>query len=394
MPSPDTPAVADPPRYRGLKLGTVLGAPVVLAWSWFIAAIVIVVIFTPWVSGYGVSVPLSVAVAFGYAVLLFISVFLHELAHAISAKVYGHDIVAIELNVWGGYTHFSAESSRSHGSPAVRSLVISVVGPLTNLFLALAGWLILHGTAPGSVTWLLLFAITFANLALGVINLLPGLPLDGGRALEAGIWAATRRRHLATIIAAWSGQVIAILAVVVILGSSMVRGARPSVFTVLWAGLIGYFLFTAAHEELKGARMRAQIEQFDLSRVVIPAVAVRQDAVVTDVLALEARVASGSAAVVVFDESSQPWALVNAAAVRAVAEPLRPGTPVSSCSQLIGEWLVVHADIGAPDVVAALSQQPGTEHVFFVRDNVVTGYLDVQHLYAALVNRPAARRTL
>lgn len=377
-----------------MKLGTVLGAPVVLAWSWFIAAVVIIVIFTPWVSRYGVSLPMSVAVSFSYAVLLFVSVFLHELAHAIAAKVYGHDIVAIELNVWGGYTHFTAESNRPRGSEAVHSLVISVVGPLTNLFLALAGWLILHGTTPGTVTWLVLFAITFANLALGVVNLLPGLPLDGGRALESGIWAATKRRNLATIIAASSGQVIAIAAVVVILGSSIIRGARPSVFTVLWAGLIGYFLFTAAHQELKGAKMRALIEQFDLSRVVAPAVAVRQDAVVADVLKLEPRVVSGAAAAVVFDESSKPWALVNGNAVGAVPESVRADTPVGSCSLVIGEWLVMHAGITTPDIVSALSQQPGTEHVFFVRDNVVTGYLEVQRLYAALVDRPAARRTL
>ncbi|GAB3567104.1 site-2 protease family protein [Spelaeicoccus albus] len=387
MPSSETPAVEDAQQYRGLRLGTILGAPVVLSWSWFIAAIIIIVIFTPWVSGYGVPMPLSIVVAFSYAVLLFVSVFLHELAHAIAAKVYGHDIIGIELNVWGGYTHFTSDSGRTDGSPAVRSLVVSVVGPLTNLFLALAGWLILHGTALGSVTWLLLFAITFANLALGVVNLLPGLPLDGGRALEAAVWGATKRRNQATIVAAWAGQVIAILAVVVILGSSMVRGARPSVFTVLWAGLIGYFLFTSAHAELKGAKMRERVEKFNLQRVVAPAVAVRSEATVADVLSLEPRVAAGSATAVVFDETSKPWALVNAAAVRSVAEPVRADTPIAGCSHVIDHWLVMHAGISTPDIISALSQQPGTAHVFFVHDAVITGYLDVQHLYAALVDR-------
>lgn len=387
MPSTQTPAVDDAPRTRGLKLGTLLGAPVVLSWSWFIAAIIIIVIFTPWVSGYGLPMPTAVVVAFGYAVLLFVSVFLHEVAHAIAAKVYGHDIIGIELNIWGGYTHFSADSGKVGGSPAVRSLVISVVGPLTNLFLALAGWLILHGTPLGSVTWLVLFAITFANLALGVINLLPGLPLDGGRALEAAVWGATKRRHQATIVAAWAGQVIAVLAVVVILGSSIVRGARPSVFTVLWAGLIGYFLFTAAHDELKGAKMRAFIEKFDVRQVVLPAVAVRQDAAVADVLALEPRVETGQAAAVVFDATSQPWALVNTPAIGAVAPPRRAVTPVSSCSRVIADWLVMHAGISTDDIIAALAQQPSTAHVFFVRDNVVTGYLEVESLYNALLNR-------
>ncbi len=77
----------------GLRLGTVLGAPVILAWSWFLAAIVITILFAPWVLTVRPDLGVwSWAVAFAYAVLLFASVFLHELAHGVAGQFYGQKV--------------------------------------------------------------------------------------------------------------------------------------------------------------------------------------------------------------------------------------------------------------------------------------------------------------
>jgi Zn-dependent protease len=200
-----------PGASSGLRLGTILGAPVILAWSWFLAAIVITILFTPWLNQVRPDLGIGAwFVAFAYAVLLFASVFLHELAHGVAGQFYGQKVAAIELNIWGGFTRFEPQMDNPRDKAATTSFVISIVGPIVNIVLALLGWWALSAASPTSVPWLLLIAVTFANVALGAINLLPGIPLDGGWALQAIMWRITGSQYLGTIVASWVGRIIAI----------------------------------------------------------------------------------------------------------------------------------------------------------------------------------------
>src|SRR5699024_9249003 len=161
-----------PGTSSGLRLGTILGAPVILAWTWFLAAIVITVLFTPWVNPVRPDLAIGARfMAFAYAVLLFASMFLHDLAHGVAGQFCGQKVAAIELNLWGGFTRFEPQVDNPRDRAATTSFVISIVGPIVNIVLALLGWWCLSAATPTSVPWLLLIAVTFANVALGAINL-------------------------------------------------------------------------------------------------------------------------------------------------------------------------------------------------------------------------------
>ncbi|WP_328698737.1 zinc metalloprotease [Brevibacterium rongguiense] len=116
---PSSSATRNPGAPRGLVVGRVFGAPIVLAWSWFVAAVVITVFFAPWIMRMspGLGWPLAWGIAFGYAVLLFSSVFLHELAHAVAGRASGQQVAGIELNIWGGFTQSPRARRRT---PAAR----------------------------------------------------------------------------------------------------------------------------------------------------------------------------------------------------------------------------------------------------------------------------------
>src|SRR3954463_568901 len=163
----------------GLPLGRFLGAPVYLAPSWFVIALVIVVIFSPTVErSAAVGPPVSYAIAALYAVLLLLSVLVHEFAHAAAARTLGLPVHQIVANLWGGHTQYGDESP----TPG-RSALVAVAGPLANAALAVLGVAALFaGFAPrGGVAYPLAVALVLSNGFVAAFNLAPGLPLDGGR---------------------------------------------------------------------------------------------------------------------------------------------------------------------------------------------------------------------
>src|SRR5699024_8924626 len=257
-PVPEPTATADAPAPAasgGLHLGRVLGAPVLLAWSWFIAAGVIMLLFSPWIARVRPDLgSFSYVIGFVFAVVLFGSVFLHELAHAVAGRLAGYRVAAVELNIWGGFTRFEPREQADSPRSAWTSFTISVVGPVVNLALGGAGWLILGGLERGSVAWLLLFGFSLANLALGAINLLPGIPLDGGWALQAVFWRITGSPFMGTILAAWVGRLIALGFVAWAVLQPLLSGGRPDLVTVMWTTAIAVMIWVSAADAAKNAR--------------------------------------------------------------------------------------------------------------------------------------------
>ncbi|MBN9327568.1 MAG: site-2 protease family protein, partial [Cellulomonas sp.] len=225
MSSPSDPR---PPRQPGWVIGHVAGAPVVLAPSSLLAVVVLTAAYAPAVRSatrLGAGAYLVAAV---FVVLLFASVLAHELAHGIVAKRRGQQPTAFVLTLWGGHTSFVGGSA----SPATSALV-AVVGPLANLLLAgaFAG---LRVVAPsGSLAEYLAWAGALSNGFVGVFNLLPGLPLDGGRLLEAAVWAGTRDRSRGTEVAGWVGRAVAAGLVLLVVVLPLSQGLPPSVFNLI-----------------------------------------------------------------------------------------------------------------------------------------------------------------
>ena len=182
----------------GWKVGQVAGVPVLVSQSWLLIAALVTVLFGQQLAP--VLGAVGYLVALGYAGALFLAVLVHEAAHAVAARAVGLPPTHIVITFWGGHTQFESEAAS-----AGRSVLVAVVGPLANGVLAAVAWVLAGAVDGGAVAGRLLLAFTITNLFLAVFNLLPGLPLDGGRVLEALVWRITGSRSTGTLVAGWAG---------------------------------------------------------------------------------------------------------------------------------------------------------------------------------------------
>jgi Zn-dependent protease/predicted transcriptional regulator len=229
-----------------IKLGHIAGIEIGLHFSWFIIAFLIAIsleshfhsVRPDWnqVVVWGVSI--------GTAVLFFVTLLLHELAHSLVAKSKGLKVRAITLFALGGVSQIESEAT-----DASSEFWIAIVGPLTSLVIGFVLLGIVHslgwaglGSEPVTPLAAVLVWLGYINVMLGVFNLIPGFPLDGGRVLRAIVWWITKAPEKSTRIAARVGEVVAFLFIIYGLFRFFV-GAN---FGGLWLAFIGWFLLEAA----------------------------------------------------------------------------------------------------------------------------------------------------
>jgi Zn-dependent protease/CBS domain-containing protein len=248
-----------------MRIGKVFGIDIVVDVSWlFIFALV------AWSLGSGVGpfgrlavVPSERAVlGVGTALLFFASVLLHELAHSLVARSNGIPVKEIRLFIFGGVSRFEEEPKA-----APSAAWIAFVGPLTSIALAgLAfGGAILAGIA--TPLGIALGYLAFANGLLGVFNLLPAFPLDGGRVLQAILWATMHDRRRATTIAVRIGAVVAWLLIAAGIAETLAYGLG----TGLWYTFIGWFLLQAGQAEGRSTELAAAVQGHSALQLAIPA---------------------------------------------------------------------------------------------------------------------------
>ncbi|WP_153399062.1 M50 family metallopeptidase, partial [Ornithinicoccus halotolerans] len=298
----------------GWRLGQVGGVPVYIARSWLLIALVIVLLFGPVardaLPGSG---PWAYAVAAAFAVLLLLSVLVHEAAHAVVAARSGHQVVRIVADFWGGHTAYQGA-----GSGPGRAALVAAAGPLANAALALLGWLLLP-LLDNPVLVLLTLGLTFANGFVAVVNLLPGLPLDGGHVLDAVVWRLTGSRGLGTMVAAWSGRLLVVALALWVLAWPLLQGDRPSLTRLLWVGLLGFFLWAGSSQGLALGRARRALEGRSLQPLlrVLPVLDSSRPVSELDRHPAGSAESAGSAghpAAVVTGPDGRPYGLVDAAA--------------------------------------------------------------------------------
>ncbi len=247
---------------QGFRLGRIAGIEVQVDWS-------LLIIFALIASSLGLitfpslhpnwSPVLSWMTALVAAVLFFGSVLVHELSHALVGRIYGMRVPRITLFIFGGMAHIESEPEQWRGE-----LWMAIVGPITSLVLGFAFVILLNllvgpegfdsvdprGTLANlSPLATLLLWLGPVNILLGLFNLVPGYPLDGGRVLRALMWGITGDMRRATRWASWAGQGFAWLLIGT--GVVMLLGARVPFFGTgaingLWLAFIGWFLNNAA----------------------------------------------------------------------------------------------------------------------------------------------------
>lgn len=267
----------------GFRIGKLFGIDIALDWSW-----IFIFLLVTWNLAGGVfpqahpdwGAGLNWVIGISAALLFFGSVLAHELAHSLVAKARGLPVRRITLFLFGGVSNIEREPA----TPGTEFLM-AVVGPITSVVLGIVFLFIGTATAGPIGDWegdptaalarlspisTLLLWLGPINILVGLFNLIPGFPLDGGRILRSILWAATHNLRKATRWAATIGQIIAWLFIVA--GVAMVFGLRVPVFgsgviSGLWLAFIGWFLNNAAVLSYRQLEVKDLLEDVPVTRL-------------------------------------------------------------------------------------------------------------------------------
>jgi Zn-dependent protease len=382
--SPEQPGDQPPQRARregryGIVIARPFGVPVYISPYWFLVAALVVVF-------YAGSLPDSIhpsavryAVAATFVVLLYASVLVHELSHCVVARAFGLTVRRILLWPLGGFSEIEQEPQ----TPA-REFAVSAVGPVTSLALAGLGFAVITLVDFGGIPRDLIDQLILANLVVGVFNLLPGLPLDGGRMLRAGVWKITKRPGQATIAAAWGGRVLAVLMIVVPVA---VLGRKLSLTNtwLLWLAFIAVFMWISSGQAIRAAKVRDRLPGLQARTLARRAIAIPGNVPLSE--AIRRADEAHARALVVIDHDSTPVAIVNETAVMATPPQRRPWIEVGSLARAIEPGIVLSADLSGIDLIEAVQRSPATEYLLIEPSGQVFGVLattDLDHAFAGV----------
>src|SRR6266571_537755 len=255
-------SIAMPGSFR---IGKIAGIDIDINVSWIIILVLLTVsLATGWFPQLypGWSTATYWVVGFISALLLFVSVLLHELAHSFVARRRGLPVKNITLFIFGGVSNIEREPT----SPGVE-FQMAFVGPLTSLLIGAVCFL-LQLPLRGSNSPLegILFYLAVTNVLLGIFNLIPGFPLDGGRVLRSIIWKISGSMRQATRVASMTGQVIAYL--FILLGIWLFFAG--SILNGIWIGFIGWFLLNAAQSANSQVMLASVFNSVTVSEVMNP----------------------------------------------------------------------------------------------------------------------------
>jgi Zn-dependent protease len=350
------------------KVGTVAGSDVLVSTSWFLVAALIAIIMAPLVEqvqpGLGA---LKYVAGLAFAVLLYGSVLLHEASHAIVAKRLGYPVSSITLHFLGGMTSIEGEAKRPR-----EEFFIAVVGPLTSIAVGVAALLLLPVT-PDGLTRLAMEGLAGANLLVGVLNLVPGLPLDGGRVLKAGVWGVTGSIVRGTVVAGWGGRLAAVAVLAWPVAQESVLGTPPDVIDFVLAFVVAAFLWSGATASMSAARLRSRIPQLVARDLARRTLAVPADLPLSEAVrrAQEAR----AGGILTTTTDGRTTGLVSEAALLATPEDRRPWVPTSSVARTLEEGLRLPVGLRGEDLVRALTRTPAAEYLLVEEDGSVYGVL-------------------
>ncbi|MFJ4944215.1 site-2 protease family protein [Streptomyces albidoflavus] len=380
----------------GLLMGRFFGVPIYVAPSWFLVAALITWVFggqldrvLPELGGTRYLVSLFFAVAF-YA-----SVLVHELAHTVVALRQKLPVRRIQLQFFGGVSEIEKESE----TPG-REFLLAFVGPLLSLVLGGAFYLALDLVEPGTVPGVLIAGLTISNLLVAVFNLLPGLPLDGGRMLRAVVWKLTGKPMSGTVAAAWVGRALAVAVLIglpllthtgTLGGAGQEVDGMDTVMDALLAAILAAIIWTGAGNSLRVARLREHLPDLCARALTRRAVPVEEATPLSE--ALRRANEAGARALVVVDPHGDPVSLVREAAIVGVPEHRRPWVAVGGLAQGITEGTRVPAELAGEELLERLRAHPASEYLVVEEDGAVYGVLaasDVERAFVKAMARPVS----
>lgn len=358
-------------RRSGFTLCRLRGIPIVLGYTWLLLAAMVIVVYAPIVRrsvpGIGEGAAYLVAALFAFTLLA--SVFLHELGHALVSLRAGIGVRQINLDALGGFTEMDRESPRPGTAAA-----IALIGPAVSALLGIAGLAALAVTEPGSLPWQLSFQVCVANLLVAVYNLLPGLPLDGGKALQAAVWAATGDRWTGYRLAGWAGRAVAVATAAA--GLWLFAGRGFGWLGLVLIAMVAFELWRGATAAIKAGAMGPRINALDAAALARPVAVVPAGTTLGEALAA----ADGREVVAV---EGRPVGVLDRAAADAVPDDKIASMPLTGLLRSAGGVPAIEAGLRGQALVDAIGRT-GADAVFVIEEGRLTGLLYAADVVRAL----------
>ncbi|HWB67628.1 MAG TPA: site-2 protease family protein [Mycobacteriales bacterium] len=344
-------------RLGGIPAGRIFGVPLVVSPAWFVLVAFALLVLPSGIrsSVHGLSNAGSYGVALALVVLVYGAVLIHEASHVLVAKALGMRVGRVVLQLLGAASEVLDEPN----TPG-KEYLVAAVGPLTSVLLAGIAAAIGGFFPDHSVGWLLASSTAYINGIVAAFNLLPGLPLDGGRLLRAALWQITGDKLRGLLIAGWVGRTVAAgVAIVGLVAPTAAYGDR--VFGSFYLFLVAFFIWTNASISIAQARVGTAIPQLDLSNLVRPALTVDGQLPLAEAVRRAREI--GARGLVVVD-SRERWAgIVSEAAVQATPASRQPWMPVSELARPMEDGLVLDPRLNGADLLSALQRTPATEYL-------------------------------
>ena len=346
------------------------GIPVYISPYWLLFAAVLVVMYATSVESTIAKVSDRYVVAAAFVFLLYVSVLVHELAHCVVARGFGLPVKRVLLYPLGGYSEIEEEP----GSPG-REALISGAGPAISLALAGAGYLLSMVVSTG-LPHEVIAQVYVANLIVGIFNLLPGLPLDGGRIFRAGVWKITKKQYTATIAAAWAGRVLAIA----LIGLTLFSQSQRTFLNLYWLWLlvIAGFMWIQSTQAIRAAKIRERLPAVSARRLARRAIPITANVPLAE--AVRRAQAADARALVIVDHENTPTAIVSEAAVQATPEERRPWIDVGSLARTLEPGMVLSANLSGMELIKAVQQAPASEYLLVEPSGQVFGVMAASDL--------------
>ena len=356
-------------RLGGFRAGRLLGFPIRIDYSWFVVLVLVTWTFGSWqfpIDLPGQSRITYFAMGLSGALLLFLSVLLHELAHSVVARSRGIAVEGITLFIFGGVAEMRQEPGR-----ALDEFLLTIVGPLSSLalagaFMVLARLFALLDAPPAAVV---ANTLSVLNLVLAVFNMVPAFPLDGGRVLRSILWKITGDDHLATRWATRVGRGFGWLLIAFGTYLFMIGDQLSGV----WSVLLGWFLTSAATSAARQNELKHSLDGVTVGRVIeAPPVFVQGDLSVEELVDRYFLHYPATAFPVVRGRSLV--GVIAVADVSGLSLDERATVPVFDLMHAIEEVPVVEAERSLIEIVLAL-RGGNHDRVLVVREGEVLGAL-------------------
>jgi Zn-dependent protease/CBS domain-containing protein len=352
-------------RKSGIQVGRVFGFPLRLSVSWLVMSVLI----TYWYGqrmgdSLNLTGPARYLAGLGFVACLLLSVLLHELGHALTARHYGIGVKGITLDLLGGYTEFDHDSPR----PGVE-LATALAGPGVSALLGIGSMVATVLLPDGTFAHHIAVQLALCNIIVAVYNALPGWPLDGGRALRAAVWGLRGDRDAGLLVAGWSGRAVA--AGTLLAAVWLYFAGWYSEVGVLFGLFVAFSIWQGAAGAVMTARVRSRYPLVDPVRLARPLFTVPAGTSLAEAARRAAAAGQAGAVLGVTDPDGRLIALVVPDAAAAVPEQRRPWVTVETLARGIDAVAVIPSGIRGADVIKLLRGDPATPYLVVDGENVI-----------------------